>query len=57
MSGLSDGIPLFYGLCGNSLGNIGNDALKDLNCPIYIRIDEADRRVDHCIAVALDGNK
>jgi len=53
MSGLSDGIPLFYGLCGNSLGNIGNDALKDLNCPIYFHTDEADKQVGDCIAVSL----
>lgn len=56
MARFSDGILLFYGLCGNSLGNIGND-LKDLDCPIYFLTDEVDKRVDDCIALALGGNK
>jgi hypothetical protein len=56
MSGLSDGILLFYGLCGNSLANIGND-LGDLGCPIYFLTDAGEKRVDDCISVALGGNK
>lgn len=56
MSRFSDGILLFYGLCGNYLGNIGND-LKDLGCPISFLTDVDDKRVDDCIAVALGGNK
>ncbi len=56
MSRFSDGILLLYGLCGNSLGNIGND-LTDLGCPIYFLTDKDDKRVDDCIAVALGGNK
>ena len=56
MSRFSDGILLFYGLCGNYLGNIGND-LRDLGCPIYFLTDKDDKRVDDCIAVALGGNK
>jgi hypothetical protein len=56
MSTFSDGILLFYGLCGNYLGNIGND-LKDLGCPIYFLVDRDGKRVDDCIAVALGGNK
>jgi hypothetical protein len=56
MSRFSNGILLFYGLCGNYLGNIGND-LKDLGCPIYFLTDQDDKRVDDCIAVALGGNK
>jgi hypothetical protein len=56
MSRFSDGILLFYGLCGNYLGNIGND-LKDLGCPVYFLTDREDKRVDDCIALALGGNK
>jgi len=56
MSRFSNGILLFYGLCGNSLGDIRND-LRDLSCPIYFLTDKDDKRVDDCIAVALGGNK
>lgn len=56
MSRFSDGILLFYGLCGNYLGNIGND-LIDLSCPIYFLVDRDNKRVDDCIAVALGGNR
>ena len=56
MSLFSNGILLFYGLCGNYLGDIGND-LVDLGCPIYFLTDNDDKRVDDCIAVALGGNK
>ncbi len=56
MSTFSNGVLLFYGLCGNSLGDIGND-LRDLSCPIYFLTDKDDKRVDDCIAVALGGNK
>lgn len=56
MSRFSNGILLFYGLCGNYLGNIGND-LMDLSCPVYFLTDQDDKRVDDCIAVALGGNK
>ena len=56
MSRFSDGILLLYGLCGNSLGDIGND-LRDLSCPIYFLTDKDGKRVDDCIAVALGGNK
>ena len=56
MSTFSDGILLFYGLCGNYLGDVGND-LNDLSCPIYFLTDKNGKRVDDCIAVALGGNK
>jgi hypothetical protein len=56
MSRFSNGILLFYGLCGNSLGNIGID-LRELGCPIYFLTDKDDKQVDDCIAVALGGNK
>ena len=56
MSRFSNGILLFYGLCGNYLGDIGND-LRHLDCPMYFLTDKDDKRVDDCIAVALGGNK
>jgi len=56
MARFSNGVLLFYGLCGNYLGNIGND-LRDLSCPVYFLTDKKDKRVDDCIAVALGGNK
>lgn len=56
MSAYSDGILLFYGLCGNSLKNIEND-LPDIRCPIYLLKDGEDNRVDDCISIALGGNK
>lgn len=56
MARFSNGILLFYGLCGNYLGNIGND-LMDLGCPVYFLTDREDKRVDDCIALALGGNK
>ena len=56
MSRFSDGILLLYGLCGNSLADIGND-FGDLSCPIYFLTDKEGRPVDDCIAVALGGNK
>lgn len=56
MSRFSDGILLFYGLCGNYLGDIGND-LTDLGRPICFLTGIDDKRVDDCIAVALGGNK
>ena len=56
MSRFSDGILLLYGLCGNSLGDVGND-LRDLSCPIYFLTDKDGNRVDDCIAAALGGNK
>jgi hypothetical protein len=56
MAAFSDGILLFYGLCGNTLGDISKD-LADLKCPIYFLTDRNNNRVDDCISVALGGNK
>lgn len=56
MSAYSDGILLFYGLCGNSLKNIEND-LSHIKCPIYLLRDDEDNRVDDCISIALGGNR
>jgi hypothetical protein len=56
MSSYSDGILLFYGLCGNSLQNIEND-LSHITCPIYLLKDSESNRVDDCISIALGGNR
>ncbi len=56
MSAYSDGILLFYGLCGNSLKNIDND-LSHVKCPIYLLRDDENNRVDDCISIALGGNR
>ena len=55
ISSYSDGILLFYGLCGNSLQNIDKDLLH-INCPIYLLRDDENKRVDDCISIALGGN-
>ncbi|MGB3908081.1 MAG: DUF1638 domain-containing protein [Methanomethylovorans sp.] len=56
MSAYSDGILLFYGLCGNSLQNIEKD-LSHIRCPIYLLRDGENNRVDDCISIALGGNR
>src|SRR5512136_2898659 len=56
MARFSDGILLFYGLCGNSLADVGND-LDDLGCSVHFLTDESGKRVDDCISVALGGNR
>ncbi|OPY22086.1 MAG: hypothetical protein A4E24_00128 [Methanomethylovorans sp. PtaU1.Bin093] len=56
MSAYSDGILLFYGLCGNSLQNIEKD-LSHIRCPIYLLRDGESNRVDDCISIALGGNR
>ena len=43
----SSGILLFYGLCGNVLGNIETDfAANSLSCPVHILKDNKERIVD-----------
>ncbi|MBC7085924.1 MAG: DUF1638 domain-containing protein [Methanomethylovorans sp.] len=56
MSAFSDGIILFYGLCGNSLKDIETDLLH-IRCPIYLIKDYEQNRVDDCISIALGGNR
>jgi len=50
----SDGILLFYGLCGNVLGKIEND-LSNLGCKICILKEENGEIVDDCIGAVLGG--
>ncbi|WP_298685346.1 DUF1638 domain-containing protein, partial [uncultured Methanomethylovorans sp.] len=52
----SSGILLFYGLCGNVLGNIEKDfAASSLSCPVHILKDNKDRIVDDCIGATVGG--
>lgn len=50
----SDGILLFYGLCGNVLGKIEDD-LKYLPCPVHILKEDNGDVIDDCIGAALGG--
>jgi hypothetical protein len=56
MAEISDGILLFFGLCGNALADIADD-FRQLACPLYFLADVDGKRIDDCIAVALGGNK
>ncbi|KKG18742.1 hypothetical protein EO98_16460 [Methanosarcina sp. 2.H.T.1A.6] len=50
----SDGVLLFYGLCGNVLGNIEED-FKALDCKVCILKEENGEIVDDCIGAVLGG--
>jgi hypothetical protein len=54
MAPLSDGILIFYGLCGNVLGKIEED-LKGLDCKLCILKEENGEIVDDCIGAVLGG--
>lgn len=52
----SSGILLFYGLCGNVLGNIEKDFdANSLPCPVHILKDDKNRIVDDCIGATVGG--
>ena len=54
----SSGILLFYGLCGNVLGNIETDfAANSLSCPVHILKDNKERIVDDCIGATVGGTE
>jgi hypothetical protein len=56
LSPLSSGILVFYGLCGNVLGNIEKDFEVNLHsCPVRILKDEKHRIVDDCIGATVGG--
>jgi hypothetical protein len=56
LSPLSSGILVFYGLCGNVLGNIEKDFEANLHsCPVRILKDEKHRIVDDCIGATVGG--
>ncbi len=52
----SEGILLFYGLCGNVLGKIEHD-LQSQDCKILILKEQDGEIVDDCIGAALGGRK
>lgn len=54
MAPCSDGVLLFYGLCGNVLGKIEED-FKDLDCRVCILKEENGEIVDDCIGAVLGG--
>ncbi len=54
MSSYSDGILLFYGLCGNVLAKTEED-LKDLSCPVHILKEKNGQIIDDCIGAVLGG--
>ncbi len=52
----SSGILLFYGLCGNVLGNVEKDFEdQSLPCPVRILKDKGHRIVDDCIGATVGG--
>ena len=52
----SSGILLFYGLCGNVLGDVEKDfELNSLPCPVRILKDKNHRIVDDCIGATVGG--
>ncbi len=52
----SSGILLFYGLCGNVLGNVEKDfEVNSLSCPVRILKDKNRRIVDDCIGATVGG--
>lgn len=54
MAPRSDGILVFYGLCGNVLGKIEED-FKALDCKVRILKEENGEIVDDCIGAVLGG--
>ncbi|HSD57332.1 MAG TPA: DUF1638 domain-containing protein [Methanotrichaceae archaeon] len=52
----SDGILLFFGLCGNALTDIEVD-FKNLPCPLHFLADGEGKRIDDCIAATFGGNR
>jgi hypothetical protein len=56
MSEYADSILIFYGLCGNVLGNINRD-FAHLSCSIHILREEDGEIIDDCIGASLGGRK
>lgn len=56
MSLFSDGILLFYGLCGNVFKSLEED-FRYLRCPLALLRDPEGNIVDDCICAALGGKK
>lgn len=56
LSQFSDGILVFYGLCGNVLGNIEHD-FENVSCQVRILKENSGQVVDDCIGAVLGGRK
>ncbi|MCS3923068.1 DUF1638 domain-containing protein [Methanosalsum natronophilum] len=54
LSDFSNGILIFYGLCGNVLGSVEND-FADISCKVHILKDDQGDVVDDCICASLGG--
>lgn len=55
-SPVSSGIQLFYGFCGNVLGDVEKEfESRGISCPVSILRDNTARVVDDCIGATLDG--
>ncbi|WP_406659743.1 DUF1638 domain-containing protein [Methanolobus sp. ZRKC3] len=54
MSAYSDGVLLFYGLCGNVLAKAEAD-LQHLSCPVHILKEDNGEIIDDCIGAVLGG--
>ena len=56
LTSLSSGIMVFYGLCGNVLGDIEKDfEVNSHSCPVRILRDKKHRIVDDCIGATVGG--
>ncbi|WP_304364397.1 DUF1638 domain-containing protein [Methanosarcina sp. KYL-1] len=55
MASFSDGILVFYGTCGHTLGKLEED-FADLGCPLYFLKDSSGENLEDCISVAFGGN-
>ncbi|MGB9929572.1 MAG: DUF1638 domain-containing protein [Methanosarcina sp.] len=56
MALFSDGILIFYGTCGYSLGQLESD-FAALKCPLFFLRDNNGEIVEDCISLALGGNE
>ena len=56
MAPFSDGILIFYGTCGYSLGKLEGDFV-DLKCPLFFLKDKNGEIVEDCVSLALGGNE
>ncbi|HML25164.1 MAG TPA: DUF1638 domain-containing protein [Methanomethylovorans sp.] len=56
ISEYADTILIFYGLCGNVLGNLNRD-FAHLSCPVHILREEDGEIIDDCIGASLGGRK
>jgi len=56
MSEYADTILIFYGLCGNVLGNLNRD-FAHLSCPVHILREEDGEIIDDCIGASLGGRE